>query len=169
MILEKLWHSPFLVTAPSVRNIKVSLNVEEMCLFKDHFAVFFTSSFSKILSCQFPSTCLWEGLLQKWEISGLLHSSSAASLTVTSSSSWYLIQSWKTVKKERTVLHCIHHIKHSWHIKHSFKYRGSICDQRNRRQLGALPAPITSVFRCLWHNCGNTSWKVLSLGYRTKS
>lgn len=70
-----LYHSPFLVTAPSVRNIEVGLGLEEMwCLFKDHFAVFFISSLPKVLSYQLLSMQLWEDLLKNLEILGMLHS-----------------------------------------------------------------------------------------------
>lgn len=124
--------------------------------------VFFTSSFSKILSCHFPSIFLWE-VLKKWKISGLLHSSSAASLTIAFSSPWYLILSWKIVKKERTVVYCIHYIEHSW--------QDCSTDEADETSVGVDHRVYCTNHICLQLSLTllwNTSWK-MCLEYRTKS
>lgn len=150
-----LWHSPFLVTAPSVRNFKVGLCLEETwCLFKDHFGVLLISSLPRMLLSHFPSTHHWKGLLKNLEISGMPHSWSAA----TSTSPWYLGQSWKTDKEERTILCCI---EHSWQgfgtgVVVVTCVGGGI----------ELPCASCSHFQPALTPVCDTSWEVLSLGYR---
>lgn len=157
-----LWHSPFLATAPSVRNFKVGLGLEETwCLFKDHFAVVFISSLPKVLSYHFlPHSHL--DFLTNPNISSICHFWSATSLAV-ATSLWYLGQSWKTVKKERTISCCSPYIGHSFQ---DFSTGVAIVTC-----LGGdleLPCANHSHFQPSLTSMCHSRWEGLSQGYRKK-